>query len=156
MFYLLLKGTILNDLLLIIHQKHHMKIHFSHWTQWSLNFISICKLVSILFAMLQQFSEPGILNPEELSNSLLCFFEMSMCLLSSGNNLLTSFNLCTDVRELGSGDWQASWSPTECPCATSLSPGPGPLPFWASGCPGLPQTHWCRREAAQPPCSPLL
>ena len=116
-----------------------MKIHFSHWMQWSLNLISICKLVSILFAMLQQFSKPEILNPEEFSNSLVCFIEMSMCLLSFDNNLLTSFNLCTDVRELGSRDWQASWSPTECPCATVWAQVLAHCPSGLLGAPDCPR-----------------
>ena len=74
---------------------------------------------------------------------------------SFGNNLLTSFRLCTDVRELSSRDWQVSWSPTGCPWVTNLSPCPGPsapLGFWV---PWLPQARLCS-EAALPTLSPML
>lgn len=96
-----------------------------------------------------------ILSSEEFSNSLACFIEMSKCTLSFGNNLLASCSLCTDVRELGSGDWQASQTPTAGPCAAILSPVLAPLPapgFWTPW--AVPGNRVCAGEAAPPGLGP--
>lgn len=99
--------------------------------------------------MLQQFSKTEILNSAELSNSLVCVIDMFLYKHSFGNNLLTSFNLCTDVRELSFRDWQVSWSPTGCPCVINLSPCPvpsAPLGFW------VPRTATGMSVQVRPPC----
>lgn len=155
------RNTILNDLLLIIESlgASYENSFIFHWMQWSLHLVSICKTVDIGFAMLQQYSKPAIPNLEELCNSLLCFIEMSTGMFSFGNNLLTRFNLYTDVTELGSRNQRAHQPPTGHPGAPNLSPGRGPAAlsgFWMPWT--APGTHAQVREPRQhsAPRRPLL